>query len=1077
MQKRYRFDGLRALRVGVILPALFGSAIGLGGCSGEIFFSDIACIRYPVRALDAFSVPNDVALGDFDDDGDQDVAIANSLTGVIFIYVNAGDGSFESVILDQQRGIPGLFPLPIEIFTGGTPFAIAAGDLDGDEIPELVVSDFLNGLVSIIEAGETIAAARNGGRGADIETVSVPAGPVSIALGDIDGDGSTDIVVASITARVSYLLNDGFGQFNDPPVTLLCPGGPVSVALGDVDLLNGLDIVTANSSGGDVSVFLNDGAGSFPARTDFDVGNDPSGVALGDLDGINGPDLAVSLRGDNAVEVRFNDGTGTFINSQTIFGIPEATDVAIAEIDGAFGPEILATSGVDNSLTVISPALRGGAPGAVFATGKAPVAIATGDMNNDGRIDVVVANADSDNVSILRNTPPLEIEEPDARGAFPTDGLLKTHATFDTGVDPTGLVTADFDLDKIPDIVTANFAQNNVSFLKGLGNGRFAPPVDSSAGPAPALIASGRFNEDDLPDLVVVSPLIGIVRILLNNGDGTFTPSDFDLTEADPTGIVAFDVDFDGEDDVVVANGAPGELRVFLVDDDGTFEDSYDVELYLERLVGISPIDFNQDGVVEILALAFDLYFEDAEAEVRSDPPGVILLLPTFVVQPPIADQGEPDTRGEFILLPERPSAIATLFAIDPNVTPPPEVLAARGMGSEGPMALLGVPSADGGTLSLVFAGVPLDGRGGSDTFVLTTESLCFGSDLVGAAIRFPDFPVGAGRGGDEEFLVFWGCPEIQSLIYIDVFASIVRGGFGVAFNAITVEAGQSGLVTNDFDGDGRVDVAVSNQDPDNVTVAMNMGPSGGPWAILPEDVEVAEGETVVLEAKVGGTNSFGIEVQWFKDGNPLSDGGNVSGSNSPTLTITDAAAGDEGAYSIEVEGACGDRTFGDVIVTVAPPTGCLGDADNDGDVDFDDILSVLANFGGSGPDGDADDNGIVDFNDTLTVLANFGAVCAPPFCLGDADGNGVVNFNDTLSVLANFNADYTPGTGPGDADGNGVVDFNDTLTVLANFNAICPGAPDTDGDGVPDVIDGCPENPLLTEPEPKCMCCDPGAR
>ncbi len=62
----------------------------------------------------------------------------------------------------------------------------------------------------------------------------------------------------------------------------------------------------------------------------------------------------------------------------------------------------------------------------------------------------------------------------------------------------------------------------------------------------------------------------------------------------------------------------------------------------------------------------------------------------------------------------------------------------------------------------------------------------------------------------------------------------------------------------------------------------------------------------------------------------------------------------------------------------------------------------------------------------------------APPLCAGDADGDSDVDFNDILSTLANFGADYTPDTGPGDADGSGIVNFADILTTLANFGALC---------------------------------------
>ncbi len=114
-------------------------------------------------------------------------------------------------------------------------------------------------------------------------------------------------------------------------------------------------------------------------------------------------------------------------------------------------------------------------------------------------------------------------------------------------------------------------------------------------------------------------------------------------------------------------------------------------------------------------------------------------------------------------------------------------------------------------------------------------------------------------------------------------------------------------------------------------------------------------------------------------------------------------------------------------------PPGCDGDADLNGEVDFNDILAVLANWGGSGPVGDADRNSAVNFNDILSVLANWGCG-VNSVCMGDANRNGSVSFDDVLTVLANMG-----GTGPnGDADYDGSVDFDDVLTVLANMGATC---------------------------------------
>lgn len=113
----------------------------------------------------------------------------------------------------------------------------------------------------------------------------------------------------------------------------------------------------------------------------------------------------------------------------------------------------------------------------------------------------------------------------------------------------------------------------------------------------------------------------------------------------------------------------------------------------------------------------------------------------------------------------------------------------------------------------------------------------------------------------------------------------------------------------------------------------------------------------------------------------------------------------------------------------------CPGDANGDDIVNFQDVVSVLANWGGMGPLGDADSNGTVDFPDIISVLANWNQSCGAARCPGDANVDGIVSFPDITSVLANWST-----SGPlGDANGDGNVNFPDVIQVLAFWNQPCP--------------------------------------
>lgn len=124
---------------------------------------------------------------------------------------------------------------------------------------------------------------------------------------------------------------------------------------------------------------------------------------------------------------------------------------------------------------------------------------------------------------------------------------------------------------------------------------------------------------------------------------------------------------------------------------------------------------------------------------------------------------------------------------------------------------------------------------------------------------------------------------------------------------------------------------------------------------------------------------SDGATFLWRKDGNPLSDGGNISGATTATLAISNAQDSDEGVYSVDVQNACGAVTSAGATLTVEPATNdCLGDFNHDLVIDLADLTIILSNFGLSGGADQGDMNGdtFVDLADLSAFLALFGSSC-----------------------------------------------------------------------------------------------------
>ena len=225
-----------------------------------------------------------------------------------------------------------------------------------------------------------------------------------------------------------------------------------------------------------------------------------------------------------------------------------------------------------------------------FITRTGPSAVQVADMTGDGLPDIVVAHDTSSEVLTLIQGPTKRIFE------------LGTAVETDEG--PTGLAVADFNGDGIRDAATANFfsSDGTVSYLKGLGDGNFAAavnyltvPVDSELFTGPIALAAADINGDSKQDLVVANSDGNNVALLNGNGDGTFaTPLNFDVGAA-PIAISVGDLNIDGKLDVVTADEEDFTVSLLFGKGDSTFEPASSVT------VGAFPTsvdvwDYNLDG-------------------------------------------------------------------------------------------------------------------------------------------------------------------------------------------------------------------------------------------------------------------------------------------------------------------------------------------------------------------------------------------------------------------------------------------------------------------------------------------------
>jgi hypothetical protein len=492
----------------------------------------------------------DVVAGDFNGDGRLDLATANRAADTVSVLRGIGDGTFAAA---ETVGV------------GTEPAALAAADLNQDGRLDLAVANFRSATVSVLSnqtssVGGAVAFATS--------THSVGSGPQDVALADLNADGRLDVVVASRTANSLSVLPGGAGGTLGGEVRVSAGSGPSSLAVADFNGDGRLDVAAANATPNAGAVVLLLGVAgatgvAFGAPQALDLRQAPqltaagdftSSLLAGDFDGDQVLDLALVHTADRTVNVALGLGDGRFGRSRTVLVPPESRALAAADLNRDGRLDLAAVSGFSSRLVVRLGRGDGTFQGPVrFETGLNPLKSLAADVNHDGQDDLVVVN--SGDVSLLVGAgdgsfgPERRIHAGDvtavAAGDFNHDGRLDLAvADRQSGADtvavllgrgdggflapvrhavgefPIALVAADITGDGQLDLATANFVANSVSLLVGSPDGSFLPAASFEVGSEPHDLAAGDFNGDGRADLAVANSRSDDVSILLANGTG-----------------------------------------------------------------------------------------------------------------------------------------------------------------------------------------------------------------------------------------------------------------------------------------------------------------------------------------------------------------------------------------------------------------------------------------------------------------------------------------------------------------------------------------------------------------------------
>ena len=340
-------------------------------------------------------------------------------------------------------------------------------------------------------------------------------------------------------------------EFFEP---IIMPTGisPYFVVAVDLNHDGFLDLATSNTISHDVTVFINNGDGTFKDGISYPThGFTPYALATGDINGDGYPDLVCGNLFSVNIAIFLNKGDGTFQDAVNVPTGPGPMFTALADFNND-GKLDIATSNIghdDITILLNQGDLKFKTVGPFKTGGVIPYSIAAGDWDKDGKIDLATGNIYSANISVLRNL---------GDGQFGPAEIYKTDSLTQI------LFVADFNHDGYPDLVSGNGGSDNVSVLLNDGHGKFNTAVNYAV-KLPQGVTAGDVDNDGSFDIATANQSANTTSVLINNGDGTFIHAmDYPVGGLYPTGVVLADLNNDGKLDLVTANSGSANISIFL---------------------------------------------------------------------------------------------------------------------------------------------------------------------------------------------------------------------------------------------------------------------------------------------------------------------------------------------------------------------------------------------------------------------------------------------------------------------------------------------------------------------------------
>jgi hypothetical protein len=578
-----------------------------------------------VRVGSAYSA-YDIAVGDVDGDGDLDLITANYADNTVSVRLNNGAGVFDGGSETRVTNTREKY----------YPRHVVVGDVDGDGDLDVVTANTNTNEVSVLLNGGDNTGSNTGVFSFFTEVRAFGGSTQNVALGDVDNNGTLDIIIGSKGGIASTCLNNGSGEFTASDSFIRLSSDFTSLLLGDVDSDGDLDLLTPNDTGADkVNVCLNDGSGVFSSGSTPRVGRAPKEMAVGDLDGDGDLDFLTANSGENAtgISVRLNQPQATISSFWPAYGATgtrvtvSGTDLGGSTAVTLDGRPVTAFTVGDDGTTVtftVPTAVTSGLIGVATLGGVITTATqfevltqSTIQVVSPSRNDRATPRSTTVNVRFsfpLRNTDvtrgAVRVYS-QQRGGQLRNGLQATTTATDIYtlmLDPatdfrpgeTLLVTITSAIMGDGYALPRGQVQQFTTAVGGTGRGRFVGGSDVAIAGSPRSVALGDVDGDGDLDLLAASYNDNTVSVRLNNGNGTFGSAPNVAVGSNPQATALGDVDGDGDLDLLTANSAANTVSVRLNNGNGTFSGGADVAVGASPQ-GIALGDVDSDGDLDLL--------------------------------------------------------------------------------------------------------------------------------------------------------------------------------------------------------------------------------------------------------------------------------------------------------------------------------------------------------------------------------------------------------------------------------------------------------------------------------------------